>query len=181
MFCPDDSARVMHYGSFGLKVYEISKEYSGTHKLEETYFLNCDNEKSSDMSAFPVVTRTGRQVKRPQNYQDDESDTVTNVTFQYEDELSLFGILISSETINDDDSQANSLMTHVKEVKILDRSFTPLYTEKLDIISVRSAMDCSGSVSVTLDQDLLMVTVKNSSKTTLHTYKLRSIDEKTNQ
>ena len=47
-------------------------------------------------------------------------------------------------------------------------------TEALDVISVRSGMDLSSNVSLTLDQDLLLVSVKSSVRTTLHAYKLRS-------
>jgi len=178
MFSPDDSSRVIHFGSFGLKVMNIERDYENEgYSLKEIFSLRSDEKERDSVkieTPTAISTRTGRQVRRPTNYYDTAAETVTNVTFQYEDELNLFGVLVSSETINDDDSQANSLMTHIKEVKIYDRNFNLLRTESLDVISIRSGMDLSSTVSLTLDQDLLMVSVKSSVKTTLHAYKLRS-------
>jgi len=176
MFSPDDSARVIHFGSFGFKVLNIEKDYETEgYSLKETFSLKSDRDKESDSTAPPLPTsRVGRQVVRPVHYYDNVAETVSSVTFQYEDELGLFGVLVSEETINDDDSQANSMMTHIKEVKIYDRKFDLLRTEALDVISVRSGMDLSSNVSLTLDQDLLLVSVKSSVRTTLHAYKLRS-------
>ena len=178
MFSPDDSARVIHFGSFGFKVLNIEKDYETEgYSLKEIFSLKSDRDKESDSTVKPLspsTSRVGRQVRRPAHYYDNVAETVSSVTFQYEDELGLFGVLVSDETINDDDSQANSMMTHIKEVKIFDRNFHLLRTEALDVISVRSGMDLSSNVSLTLDQDLLLVSVKSSVRTTLHAYKLRS-------
>ena len=180
MFSPDDSARVIHFGSFGLKVFNIETCETEGYSLKETFSLKSDKDKDDEESSSAIrydvapVTRVGRHIRRPVNYYDNTAETVASVTFQYEDELGLFAVLVSSETINDDDSQANSLMTHIKEVKIYDRNFNHVRTETLDEISVRSGMDLSSNVSLTLDQDLLLVAVKSSVRTTLHAYKLRS-------
>ena len=177
MFCPDDSARVIHFGSFGLKVFNIEKKESDGYSLRETFSLKSEDKENVEEIVEVPITRVGRQVRRPVNYYDNTSETVASVTFHYEDELCVFGVLISSETINDDDSQANSLMTHIKEVNIYDRDFKLLRTETLNEISVRSGMDLSSNVSLILDQDLLLVSVKSSVRTTLHAYKLRSLVE----
>eukprot|EP00092_Neocalanus_flemingeri_P002450 GFUD01002620.1.p1 GENE.GFUD01002620.1~~GFUD01002620.1.p1 ORF type:complete len:733 (-),score=176.61 GFUD01002620.1:283-2481(-) len=179
MFSPDDSSRVIHFGSFGLRVMNIERDYKNEcYHLREMFSIKSDHKDSDKSSSDPAnsapTTRVGRHVRRPANYYDNVAETVTNVTFQYEDELNLFAVLVSSESINDDDSQANSLMTHIKEVKIYDKNFSLLRTESLDVISIRSGMDLSSNVSLTLDQDLLLVSVKSSVRTTLHAYKLRS-------
>ena len=91
MFSPDDSARVIHFGSFGFKVLNIEKDYeTEAYYLEETFSLKSDRDKESDSTAPPPPTsRVGRQVVRPANYYDNVAETVSSVTFRYEDELGL--------------------------------------------------------------------------------------------
>ena len=69
-------------------------------------------------------------------------------------------------------------MTFIKEVKLYDRKFNLVRTEPVDLISVRSSMDLSSNVSLTLDQDLLLVSMKSAINTTIHVYKLRGCSDK---
>ena len=115
-------------------------------------------------------SRPNRRVKRTDSYCDRSSDSVNHVIYDYENELNIFGLLFYSETM-DDNEDLTSLLTLIKHIDLYDSNFKLLRTVPLDIVHQRSAMDMKCDISLTLDRDLILITVKTSLKSSLYIYR----------
>ena len=92
--------------------------------------------------------------------------------YDYENELNIFGLMFYSESM-DDNEDVTSLLTLIKQIELYDNNFKLLRTVPLDIVHQRSAMDMRCNISLTLDRDLILITVKTSLKSSLYIYKNR--------
>ena len=90
--------------------------------------------------------------------------------YDYENELNIFGVMFYSETM-DDNEDVTSLLTVLKRIDLYDHNFKLLRTIPLDIVHQRSAMDMRCNISLILDRDLILITIKTSLKSSLYIYK----------
>ena len=173
-FCPDHPSRLMHYGHFGLRVYHMENQGPGTATTFHLEF-QCQppsaEEKTTTIPQSSTVKRRGRQVKKPPNYFEKMSDSVDHVLYDYENELNIFGVLFYKETLDED---TNSQIVHVSHIDLYDSKFKHLRKIPLDILHQRSNMDLSNKISLVMDQDLILITLKNAAKSLL--YILRNFD-----
>ena len=183
-FCPEQSTKLIHYGSHGLTLYEVKEtDNSGNYRLDElfSYDPQQDDKMVDDVTAQPrpdLSTRSGRTVRRPSNYYEDITQKLYSVDFDYENELEVFAVLVSSETV---DEEANAMITHVSHADIYDKYFKFLRRIPLDIVHARSGMDLASETSLIMDQDLLLVQVKTSVKTFIYIFQSRVPSDKSEQ
>ena len=109
------------------------------------------------------------------NYYEEISDKVYSVIYDYENELEVFAVLISSESV---DEEANALITHVSHLDLYDKHFKQIRRIPLDIIHARSGMDLGSETSLMMDQDLLVVQVKTSVKTFIYIFQSREASQR---
>jgi len=189
-FMPDDTGRIMKYGSSGLKIYQPPSSYSfsnsirsessqpdgkvlnqllDTNKLGLVFDLwKVKDDGMGKENSSSGFSRSGRRVNRTQSYQELSTESVS---VNLEDELDILGVLITSQIEED--------IVHAKEIKLLDsRTLTELRTIPLDLYDSRPGVCMSSEFSLVLDLDTLIVTVKSGSKTTSHIYRLMEITEK---
>ena len=177
-FCPEQPTMIIHYGSLGLRLYELRE-----NRLEKLF--DYDPGKDEDIhendNILPVQerheppSRSGRTVRRPVNYYEEISDKVYSVIYDYENELEVFAVLISSESV---DEEANALITHVSHLDLYDKHFKQIRRIPLDIIHARSGMDLGSETSLMMDQDLLVVQVKTSVKTFIYIFQSREASQR---
>ena len=172
-FCPDHPSRLMHYGHFGLRVYHMENQGPGTATtLHLEFQCQPPSAEEKSTSIMPLsVNRHGRKVKKPPNYFEKMSDSVDHVLYDYENELNIFGVLFYKETLDED---TNSQIVHVSHIDLYDSYFKHLRKIPLDILHQRSNMDLSNKISFVMDQDLILITLKNAAKSLL--YILRNFD-----
>ena len=109
-------------------------------------------------------------MKRTASYYERSCDSLNHVIYDYENELNIFGLMFYSETM-DDNEDVTSLLTLLKHIDLYDHNFKLLRTIPLDIVHQRSAMDMRCNISLTLDRDLILITIKTSLKSSLYIYK----------
>ena len=168
-FCgPDQPTKLLRYGSEGFRVYHISNQ-GKTLELQfkagqptSTEFLAEQTPQSSN--------RSNRRAKRSNSYFEKNSDTTNYVIYDYENELDIFGVIFYSETLDDNDD-VTSLLTLIKQIDLYDHDFKHLRTVPLDIIHQRSSMNIRFNISLTLDKDLILISVKTSLKSSLYIYR----------
>ena len=161
-FCPDHPSQLMFYGTVGLKVYDIIDQ-GARLKLYFDFPISKEDPSTApslDSTSTSSNSRPRRSVKKTTNYLEQRSETTTHVIYEYENELNIFGILTYSETLNED---ANSLIIHIQQVDLFDGQFKLLTKVPLDIIHSRSSQDVSSSVSLIMDQDIIIISIKSSS------------------
>lgn len=167
-FCPDHPTKLLRYGSTGFHVYHISDRGK---KLELQFQRGhpTSNESRNETSQ-QNSSRPNRRVKRTASYYERSGDSLNHVIYDYENELNIFGLIFYSETM-DDNEDVTSLLTLVKYIDLYDHNFKLLRTIPLDIVHQRSAMDMRCNISLTLDRDLILITIKTSLKSSLYIYK----------
>ena len=167
-FCPDHPTKLLRYGSAGFHVYHISDRGK---KLELQFreghpTLNESLYETSQQNS----SRPKRRVKRTASYYERSCDSLNHVIYDYENELNIFGLMFYSETM-DDNEDVTSLLTVLKRIDLYDHNFKLLRTIPLDIVHQRSAMDMRCNISLILDRDLILITIKTSLKSSLYIYK----------
>ena len=167
-FCPDHPTKLLRYGSTGFHVYHISDRGK---KLELLFQKGhpTSNESRNETSQ-QNSSRPNRRVKRTASYYERSCDSLNHVIYDYENELNIFGLMFYSETM-DDNEDVTSLLTLLKHIDLYDHNFKLLRTIPLDIVHQRSAMDMRCNISLTLDRDLILITIKTSLKSSLYIYK----------
>ena len=182
-FCPEQPTRLIHYGSQGFHLYEIKEGINpDNYQLEKVFSYNPqkddrivgDEDQDRPAQPRPEVTRSGRNVRRPPNYYEEMPQKVVSVVYDFENELELFAVLVSSETVDED---ANALITHVSHADIYDKNFKLLRSVNLNIVHARSGMDLATETSLIMDRDLLLVQVKTSVKSFLYIFQSRVPDK----
>ena len=177
-FCPEQPTRIIHYGSLGFKVHQMRG-----NRLEK--ILDYDPQKDEDIKEnddlLPLQqrpepsTRSGRTVRRPENYYEEITEKLYSVIYDFENELELFAVLVSSESV---DEAANALITHVSHLDLYDKHFKLIRRIQLNIVHARSGLDLASEVSVMMDQDLLLVQVKTSVKSFLYIFQSREVSQR---
>ena len=176
-FCPEQPARLIHYGSLGLRLYEMRED-----RLEKLF--DYDPGKDEDISGNENIlpgqraeppTRSGRTVRRPVNYYEEISDKLYSVVYDFENELEVFAVLVSSETV---DEEANALITHVSHLDLYDKHFKQIRRIPLNIVHARTGLDLRSETSLLLDQDLLVVQVQTSVKTFIYIFQSREASQR---
>jgi len=180
IFHLDDSSRLIHFGSFGLKILNIKPSSSSSgYTLVESFDLPFQ-QKQEQNKEIQVKTRTGRTVRPTYNIEN-QSDEIRNCTFDYENELEVLVVMKSVESIMDEEGQADCLTTYIEKVEMFDNyhhtGAKPLKTVSVDGVAVRQGRDIGCSTNITLDQDTLIIRIKSSVKTTVFLYKLLSVDQ----
>merc|ERR1711874_827818 len=145
------------------------------NKLEKMfdYDPGKDEDVNGDDNILPAQqrpeppTRSGRNVRRPENYYEEISEKLYSVIYDFENELEVFAVLVSSETV---DEAANALITHVSHLDLYDKHFKQIRRIPLDIVHARSGLDLASQTSVMMDQDLLLVQVKTSVKSFIYIF-----------
>ena len=167
-FCPDHPTKLLRYGSAGFNVYHISNEGK---KLELQFQSNPPKLKESQKDKTQSSSsRPNRRVKRTDSYYEKNSDSINHVMYDYENELNIFGLIFYTESM-DDNEDVTSLLTLIKQIDLYDHNFKLLRTVPLDIVHQRSAMDMRCNINLTLDRDLILITVKTSLKSSLYIYR----------
>ena len=177
-FCPEQPSRIIHYGSLGLRLYQMID-----NKLEKMF--DYDPGKDEDVNGNDNIlparqrpeppTRSGRNVRRPENYYEEISEKLYSVIYDFENELEVFAVLVSSETV---DEAANALITHVSHLDLYDKHFKQIRRIHLDIVHARSGLDLASQTSVMMDQDLLLVQVKTSVKSFIYIFQSREASQR---
>ena len=174
-FCPDHPSKLLRYGSTGFHVYHISDTGK---KLELQLQKSHPTSKESQNEQTQLnSSRPNRRVKRTDSYFGKSCDSVNHVMYDYENELDIFGLMFYSETM-DDNEDVTSLLTLIKQIDLYDNDFKLLRTVPLDIVHQRSAMDMKCNISLTLDRDLILITVKTSLKSSLYIYRNLELENK---
>jgi len=169
-FCPDHPTKLLRYGSAGFNVYHISGEGKKLElQFQRNHPLSKESQKDKSQSSS---RRPNRRVKRTDSYYEKNSDSINHVMYDYENELNIFGLMFYSESM-DDNEDVTSLLTLIKQIDLYDNNFKLQRTVPLDIVHQRSAMDMRCNISLTLDRDLILITVKTSLKSSLYIYKNR--------
>ena len=166
-FCNDHPNRVIHHGSFGLKVHH----YDSQDKKLRLHF-SYDPEKEERIAAATQSAQCDRPRRNvswfaAKYFQDFESSHI--VLYNYDNELNIYGILTASETCDDD----SAVTTHINNVKLYDEHFKLLCTVPVDIIHVKQRYEQDPNIGFEIDQDILIVTIRSQSKSALYVYQNR--------
>jgi len=164
-FHPDDSARVIHSGSSGFKVYSLEGDEDDNLFLEQR--LSCRAPKQQEVRQLEQreddqSLRRGRRARTQVSTYRQEQEELRDVSFCYEDELNILATVHSKETVDEE----GWLLTTISEARFYDNTTLRLLKiVPLDIVSVRSTQDVQGSVSINLDLDVLTISVKSRART----------------
>ena len=132
-----------------------------------------DNE-NDNVHVLPVQrpeppTRSGRNVRRPENYYEEISEKLYSVIYDFENELELFAVLVSSE---------DDMETRVSHLDLYDKHFKLIRRIPLDIVHARSGLDQASETSVMMDQDLLLVNVETSNESFIYIFQSREVSQR---
>ena len=177
-FCPEQPTRIIQYGSLGLRLYEkrgkrLEKMFDYDPGKDEDLIGNDDILPAQQRPEAPI--RSGRKVRRPENYYEEISEKLYSVIYDFENELEVFAVLVSSETV---DEAANALITHVSHLDIYDKHFKQIRRIPLNIVHARTRFDVASQTSVMMDQDLVLVQVKTSVKSFIYIFQSRETSQR---
>ena len=171
-FHPDGSARLLHTGPSGLQVYYLQEEGGQVHlKQQFSYNPAPPQQAGVGEGAREERTRGGRLVRRQVASMVEEQ--VTSVSYCYEDDLDVLGVVVSRESVEEEESNSPYTLTSITEVRLYQTtSMQLLRTIPLDLVSIRSSRDLRGEVSLHLDLNVMTISVKSEARTRVWVFRL---------
>ncbi|XP_077927113.1 DDB1- and CUL4-associated factor 17 isoform X5 [Halichoerus grypus] len=124
-FHPDASGRIIHVGPNQVKVLKLNEveNNSAQHQISEDFVILANREKNNNEN-LPVVTASGRVVKKNFNLLDDDPEQETFKIVDYEDELDLLSVVavtqIDAEGKAHLDFHCNEYGTLLKSIPLVE-------------------------------------------------------------
>ena len=145
-FCEENPKRLIHYGSFGLKVYDY---ISADNSLKLHFNFESGGDKSGKITQETNKSdrpfRTSRA--RVQSYEE-EGETIKNVLYSHENEVKIYGVLSMTDLILQD-----SMTTIIEKIDLFDENFSHLRKIKLDLHHSRSRFEVNRNVGFEMDHE----------------------------